>query len=188
MRLGAPELLIILAIAVLIFGGNRLPELGRGIWEGHPQLQGCHQRRDLERQEGNRLDHDAGHRPRALSGARGPDTSSSGIAYFLDTPYRSLKAATSICAGVPAGASAFRAANVPLQTPPAPTRGTGTRRPSPARACLTSRLAIALPDGGRRSSDADASLRSGGFQAGVPVDPFDPVANLLFLRTQIQLV
>lgn len=31
MRLGVPELLIILAIAILIFGGSRLPEIGRGI-------------------------------------------------------------------------------------------------------------------------------------------------------------
>jgi len=31
MRLGVPELLIILAIAILIFGGSRLPDLGRGI-------------------------------------------------------------------------------------------------------------------------------------------------------------
>jgi sec-independent protein translocase protein TatA len=32
--LGIPELLIILAIVVLIFGANRLPELGRGIGKG----------------------------------------------------------------------------------------------------------------------------------------------------------
>jgi sec-independent protein translocase protein TatA len=31
MRLGVWELLIILAIAILIFGGSRLPDLGRGI-------------------------------------------------------------------------------------------------------------------------------------------------------------
>jgi len=30
-RLGMPELLIILAIIILIFGANRLPDLGRGI-------------------------------------------------------------------------------------------------------------------------------------------------------------
>lgn len=30
-RLGMPELLIILFIIVLIFGANRLPELGKGI-------------------------------------------------------------------------------------------------------------------------------------------------------------
>jgi sec-independent protein translocase protein TatA len=30
-RLGLPELLVILCIIMLIFGGNRLPELGRGI-------------------------------------------------------------------------------------------------------------------------------------------------------------
>ncbi len=30
-RLGLPELLIILFIIILIFGANRLPEIGRGI-------------------------------------------------------------------------------------------------------------------------------------------------------------
>ncbi len=30
-RIGLPELLVILAIIVIIFGGSRLPELGRGI-------------------------------------------------------------------------------------------------------------------------------------------------------------
>lgn len=33
-KVGLPELLIILAIVVLIFGANRLPELGRGIGRG----------------------------------------------------------------------------------------------------------------------------------------------------------
>ena len=33
-RLGIPELLIILAIVILIFGANKLPELGRGIGKG----------------------------------------------------------------------------------------------------------------------------------------------------------
>jgi sec-independent protein translocase protein TatA len=33
-RIGIPELVIILAIVVLIFGANRLPELGRGIGKG----------------------------------------------------------------------------------------------------------------------------------------------------------
>jgi sec-independent protein translocase protein TatA len=33
-RLGIPELMIILAIVILIFGANRLPELGRGIGRG----------------------------------------------------------------------------------------------------------------------------------------------------------
>jgi sec-independent protein translocase protein TatA len=30
-RIGLPELLIILVIIILIFGANRLPEIGRGI-------------------------------------------------------------------------------------------------------------------------------------------------------------
>jgi len=34
-RIGLPELLIILVIVVLIFGANRLPELGRGIGKGN---------------------------------------------------------------------------------------------------------------------------------------------------------
>lgn len=31
MRLGLPEMLVILAIVIIIFGANRLPQLGRGI-------------------------------------------------------------------------------------------------------------------------------------------------------------
>jgi sec-independent protein translocase protein TatA len=33
-RIGLPELLIIFVIVVLIFGANRLPDLGRGIGKG----------------------------------------------------------------------------------------------------------------------------------------------------------
>jgi len=33
-RLGIPELVIILVIVILIFGANRLPEIGRGIGKG----------------------------------------------------------------------------------------------------------------------------------------------------------
>lgn len=33
-RLGLPELAIILFIIILIFGANRLPEIGRGIGKG----------------------------------------------------------------------------------------------------------------------------------------------------------
>ncbi len=32
-RLGLPEILVILAIVILIFGANRLPQLGKGL--GH---------------------------------------------------------------------------------------------------------------------------------------------------------
>jgi sec-independent protein translocase protein TatA len=33
-RIGMPELLIIFLIIILIFGANRLPEIGRGIGKG----------------------------------------------------------------------------------------------------------------------------------------------------------
>jgi sec-independent protein translocase protein TatA len=33
-RVGLPEMLIILVIIILIFGANRLPEIGRGIGKG----------------------------------------------------------------------------------------------------------------------------------------------------------
>ena len=33
-RFGIPELVIILVIVILIFGANRLPEIGRGIGKG----------------------------------------------------------------------------------------------------------------------------------------------------------
>ncbi len=33
-RIGFPELLVILVIIILIFGANRLPEIGRGIGKG----------------------------------------------------------------------------------------------------------------------------------------------------------
>ncbi len=33
-RIGIPELVIILFIIILIFGANRLPEIGRGIGRG----------------------------------------------------------------------------------------------------------------------------------------------------------
>jgi sec-independent protein translocase protein TatA len=33
-RLGLPELVVILIIIILIFGANRLPEIGRGIGKG----------------------------------------------------------------------------------------------------------------------------------------------------------
>lgn len=34
MRLGIPELVIILIIVILIFGASRLPELGKGLGRG----------------------------------------------------------------------------------------------------------------------------------------------------------
>ena len=43
--IGIPELLIILAIIIVIFGASRLPEIGRGIGKGIRELQGRDKRR-----------------------------------------------------------------------------------------------------------------------------------------------
>lgn len=33
-RIGLPEMLVVLVIVILIFGANRLPDIGRGIGKG----------------------------------------------------------------------------------------------------------------------------------------------------------
>jgi sec-independent protein translocase protein TatA len=48
-RVGLPELLIILAIFIMIFGANRLPELGRGIGKGIRNFKDASRENDDER-------------------------------------------------------------------------------------------------------------------------------------------
>ena len=53
-RLGLPELLVILAIVIVIFGANRLPGLGRGIGDairGFKDGMKTDEDKDKERQE-----------------------------------------------------------------------------------------------------------------------------------------
>jgi sec-independent protein translocase protein TatA len=39
-RLGLPEILVILAIVILIFGANRLPQLGKGLGQSIRNFKG----------------------------------------------------------------------------------------------------------------------------------------------------
>jgi sec-independent protein translocase protein TatA len=52
--LGLPELLILLAIVVLIFGVNKLPKLGKGLGEGIRNF------KDSVRSEDKRVEGDSG--------------------------------------------------------------------------------------------------------------------------------
>ena len=51
MRLGMPELLIILVIIILIFGANRLPDLGRGIGKGIRNFKDANKEAEEERRK-----------------------------------------------------------------------------------------------------------------------------------------
>jgi sec-independent protein translocase protein TatA len=48
-RIGIPELLIILAIIILIFGASRLPEIGRGIGKGIKNFKDATKEGDAEK-------------------------------------------------------------------------------------------------------------------------------------------
>ena len=48
-RIGIPELLIILTIIILIFGANRLPEIGRGIGKGIRNFKEANKNEDAEK-------------------------------------------------------------------------------------------------------------------------------------------
>ena len=48
-RLGIPELLIILTIIILIFGANRLPEIGRGIGKGIRNFRDANKKEEPEK-------------------------------------------------------------------------------------------------------------------------------------------
>ncbi|HEC10138.1 MAG TPA: twin-arginine translocase TatA/TatE family subunit [Acidimicrobiales bacterium] len=48
MNLGAPELLIILVVVLLLFGGSRLPKLARSLGEAQKELRKAGQATDFD--------------------------------------------------------------------------------------------------------------------------------------------
>ena len=105
--IGLPEMLIILAIVILIFGANRLPELGKGIGAGIKNFKSGDEGLATTSKP---LPTGRGGRHRFVS-SRAPDRDirAAGSRTFSVTPYRSLNAATSTVARPP-GAAAFSAA------------------------------------------------------------------------------
>lgn len=55
MRLGLPELLVILFIIILIFGANRLPELAKGIGKGIKNFKDSQKDDPTEKQDSPRV-------------------------------------------------------------------------------------------------------------------------------------
>lgn len=50
-RIGLPELLVVLGIAVLIFGGRKIPELGKGLGEGIRNFKSALRSEDKEKKQ-----------------------------------------------------------------------------------------------------------------------------------------
>ena len=165
--LGLPEMLIILAIVILIFGANRLPELGKGIGAGIKNFKSS-------MKEGRREVGALVYRTRRTSPVRlvtrsRSRYSSSGIANFLVTPYRSLNAATSTVARPP-GALPFSAATssfsfcsasawkTTCRAAPAPFRAAAA--PSPSRRWRAGASTLAAMRGGVGRLQPAGAIRS----------------------------
>ena len=112
-RLGLPELLIILAIIIVIFGANRLPGLGRGIGSAIKNFKDEFKEKEDDKEKTRTSATGARHSTTRVSPIRRVTRSrsrysSSGIANFRVTPNRSLNVATSMRAAPPADAFSAR--------------------------------------------------------------------------------